>query len=139
MRDTACFKNHQRRLPLSRPTAAPTATQLRVVLTLHLLPLQLLMLIVIIVLNAHLFACGWHMVGLSESFVDLQFCSVLNNITQCSGSQGTALGCGWRTIPGQEEGFCAFIELGWVAASNWGSRVDWYVALAPARVFCRFR
>ena len=33
--------NHQRRHTLSRPTAAPTATQLRVVLTQHLLPLQL--------------------------------------------------------------------------------------------------
>ena len=32
--------NHQRRLTLPRPTAALTATQLRVVLTLHLLPLQ---------------------------------------------------------------------------------------------------
>ena len=32
--------NHQRRLPLPRPTAAPTATRLRVVLTLHLLLLQ---------------------------------------------------------------------------------------------------
>ena len=30
----------QRRLALPRPSAAPTATQLRVVLTLHLLPLQ---------------------------------------------------------------------------------------------------
>ena len=32
--------NHQRRLTLPRPTAAPTATQLRVVLTLRLLLLQ---------------------------------------------------------------------------------------------------
>ena len=32
--------NHQRRLTLPRPTTAPTATQLRVVLTLHALPLQ---------------------------------------------------------------------------------------------------
>ena len=32
--------NHQRRLTLPRPTAAPTATQLRAVLTLHLLLLQ---------------------------------------------------------------------------------------------------
>ena len=31
--------NHPRRLTLPRPTAAPTATQLRAVLTLHL-PLQ---------------------------------------------------------------------------------------------------
>ena len=33
--------NHPRRLTLPRPTAAPTATQLRVVLTLHLLLLQI--------------------------------------------------------------------------------------------------
>ena len=33
--------HHQRRLPLPRPTAALTATQLRVVLTLHLLLLQI--------------------------------------------------------------------------------------------------
>ena len=32
--------NHQRELTLPRPTAAPTATQLRVVLTPHLLLLQ---------------------------------------------------------------------------------------------------
>ena len=32
--------NRQRRLTLARPTAAPTATQLRAVLTLHLLLLQ---------------------------------------------------------------------------------------------------
>ena len=32
--------NHQRRLTLPRSTAAPTATQLRLVVTLHLLLLQ---------------------------------------------------------------------------------------------------
>ena len=32
--------NHQRRLTLPRPTAAPTVTQLRVVLTLHVLFVQ---------------------------------------------------------------------------------------------------
>ena len=36
--EICCMSNHQRRLALPRPTAAPTATQLRVVLTLRVLP-----------------------------------------------------------------------------------------------------
>ena len=38
--EICCMLNHQRRLTLLRPSAAPTATQLRVVLTLHVLLLQ---------------------------------------------------------------------------------------------------
>ena len=38
--EICCMLNHQHRLTLPRSTAAPAATQLRVVLTLHLLLLQ---------------------------------------------------------------------------------------------------
>ena len=38
--EICCMLNHQRRLTLLRPSAAPTATQLRVVVTLHVLLLQ---------------------------------------------------------------------------------------------------